>query len=149
MSSEVESKYGLSSWNYGSYHYNNPCYTKPKNQENQKHLQRSQSANFNKYGKRQLSQEEKIVTDDYLKAIKDTKTMKKLNRKDSFNNPSYNNSQSTLKKNLKYQLTFEEWTIMKNAQNEIYKNVQNIKETEDKKFELFNKKVDENYDIIK
>ena len=145
--SEVQS-YGLSSWNYGSFHPNNPVH---KEQPKNKTMQRSQSVNFSN-GKRKLAPDEKIVTEEYLKAANDIKVIKSMRRKDSFNsehNKSINSQNSQIKKNLKYQLTFEEWAIMKSAQNEIYKNVQMIKENEDRKFELFNKKVDENYDQIK
>jgi hypothetical protein len=145
--SEVQS-YGLSSWNYGSFHPNNPVH---KEQPKNKTMQRSQSVNLNN-GKRKLAPDEKIVTEEYLKAANDIKVIKSMRRKDSFNsehNKSINSQMSQNKKSLKYQLTFEEWAIMKSAQNEIYKNVQMIKENEDRKFELFNKKVDENYDQIK
>jgi hypothetical protein len=135
--------YGLSSWNYGSFLPSNPAH-------NVKSVKRSQSVNL--LNKRKLTQDEKIVTEEYLKAVNDNKVIKNLKRKDSFNsehNKSLYSKNSQMKKDLKYQLSFEEWAIMKSAQNEIYKNVQMIKENEDKKFEMFNKKVDENYEQIK
>jgi hypothetical protein len=174
--------YGLSSWNYGSFHASNPYYAPPKVprpnsaavvDSANRPIQRSQSVN--KFGKRKLEPEERIVTEDYLKAMKDVRTIKNsnsqhkkrmntshmgrtsgtnnnelsssCNRRESLN--SQGGSQIISKKNLKYQLTFEEWAIMKNKQNEIFKRVQVIKESEDKKFELFNKKIDENYDKVK
>jgi hypothetical protein len=186
MSSETQTQnrqnYGLSSWNYGSFHSTNPYYApshKPQN-DNQQNLQRCQSASsFNKYGKRKLREDEKIVTDEYLKVMRDNKTINSSNgvlphrrpsstikivrvsetdddnnnndssmrRRDSIN--SQTGLQTIAKKNLKYQLTFEEWAIMKNKQDEIYKRVKEIKESEDKKFEKFNKKIEENYEKVK
>jgi hypothetical protein len=140
--------YAPTSWNYGSFHPNNPVH---KEHEKTRTMQRSQSMNFNN-GKKKLSRDEKIVTEEYLKAANDIKVMKNIKRKDSFNSERYRSlysQNSQVRKNFKYQLSFEEWAIMKSAQNEIYKNVQMIKENEDKKFELFNKKVDENYQHIK
>jgi hypothetical protein len=177
MSSETQSynkpNYGLSSWNYGSFHSSNPIYAPPRraNTEtsvNDSKPQRCQSTN--KYGKRKLAPEDRIVTDDYLKVMKDARIIKNatphaqrrvntsvrrsndtgelnssINRKDSMNDgPS-----QIQRKNLKYQLSFEEWAIMKNKQEEIYKRVQVIKESEDKKFELFNRKIDQNYEKVK
>jgi hypothetical protein len=167
--------YGLSSWNYGSFHPSNPYHNKQANAacaDNKTTMQRCQSASgFNQHGKRRLNPDEKIVKDEYLKVMKDNKTIqnaakarKNPNRLPSSSGvvrsseegnsfvmrDSLNSGDSQiLKKNLKYQLTFEEWAIMKNKQDEILQRVKVIKESEDKKFELFNKKIDKNFEKVK
>jgi hypothetical protein len=171
MSTETQSynkpSYGLSSWNYGSFHASNPCYAPPRHTRCQTESEdiRCQSAKFNKHGKRKLAQDERIVTEEYMKVMKDSKTIKNSNTQKRLNTSvgrsnteintsinrrdSLNSSDVLKKKNLRYQLSFEEWAIMKNKQEEIFKRVQVIKESEDKKFELFNKKIDQNYEKVK
>lgn len=92
--------YALSSWNYGSFHYSNPRYVKKEqvpikvigseaekinnnnntntNNTNYMNINASKpkTSDFNKYGKRKLTETEKIVTEDYLKAMNDIKNIK-------------------------------------------------------------------------
>lgn len=51
-------------------------------------------------------------------------------------------------KSFKFQLSWEEWAAVKAKQQEIFKKVKIIKESEDQNFEYFNQKVDENYKVI-
>jgi hypothetical protein len=183
-----KSGFSLSSWNYGSFHHCNPYYQKReylaednKFQADETHKEklRSMSASLNKFGKRKLQEEEKIVTEDYLKLLHDVKVIKGNNSKQSSNKGNSNpnqpgtishssgnliqtysqNSQESSKlnflsvnsnkKNIKYQLTYDEWATLKAKQQEIYNKVKSIKETEGQKFEYFNRKVDENYNQVK
>lgn len=185
------SGYALSSWNYGSFHHCNPHYLKQEflkrrdnqnNEANNEHI-RSQSANINKYGKRILSEDERIVSDEYLKMMRDFKVIKNnvnqntLKRNKSTNafrsnqsirnnnntndniqniSNSINNMNNTSNmysniptKNMKYQLSYEEWAALKDKQKEIYNKVKSIKDSEDQKFDFFNKKINDNYQLIK
>jgi hypothetical protein len=179
--------FSLSSWNYGSFHHCNPFYQQGeyiKSANNKNDNRRSDSVNPIG-GKRILKEEEKIVTEEYLKNLKEYKIMKGENRtltknksasilkvacsqsniktqEDCAAQPVYTsqhsiskqnittpNSNFNSKKNLKYQLNFKEWALVKDKQQEIFKKVKKIKEDEDKNFEYFNKKIDENYQVVK
>jgi len=215
-----KSGYALSSWNYGSFHHCNPYYQKgeflrtrgreeeEKNSNtNYNNAKRAQSAGLNKYGKRRLQEDERIVTEEYLIAMKELKAIKNnpnasnnisgnrskskkiesagtgnLNISDNTSNlnninncsnnynSNFNSSSSqnliinnnslsggnsgtfsnnkTNVKPFKFQLSFEEWAAVKAKQQEIFKKVKIIKESEDNNFEFFNKKIDDNYRII-
>ena len=71
--------YSCSSWNYGSYTPYNPYYTqqiKYSNVSNQNRPIQIQKSNaYNKFGKRSLPEEERIVTNDYMKEINHLKHM--------------------------------------------------------------------------
>jgi hypothetical protein len=73
--------YSCSSWNYGAYAACNPCYIqqiKAANPMGQNRYNPAQNANlYNKYGKRTLREEERIVTNEYLKNINHMKKMEK------------------------------------------------------------------------
>jgi len=162
--------YVPSSWNYGSFHPSNPYYNRqnpPKDSSNKTgEIKRSCSANLNRHGKRILQEEEKIVTEDYLKTLKEFKTIKNIGHKSSTNlnrqnpqggeenNDSENDASmmkvmNSSKKNYKYQLSYEEWIAVKAKEQEIYNNVKLIKDKEDQNFENFNTKINENYNIVK
>jgi hypothetical protein len=87
-----------SSWNYGSFHQTNPRYTKiEKEKEKEKPIKllikenpqdknllpskNNNNNNMNKFGKRILNNEEKIVTEDLLKAMNDNKNIRGTSRK--------------------------------------------------------------------
>lgn len=165
--------YVPSSWNYGSFHPNNPYYNRRKPTKDNKNTAntRSNSANLNRFGKRILQEEEKIVTDDYLKTMNEMKTIKKLNNnikghkssssvnrlntqtsegdKESQGEVSLIKIMNSSKKSFKYQLSYEEWVAVKAKEQEIYHNVKLIKDQEDQNFENFNSKINENYNIVK
>ena len=82
--------FSCSSWNYGAYAACNPCYIqqiKAFSQQKQNRYIPPQNNNlFNKYGKRPLREEEKIVTNEYLQNINHMKKMEK--NKDRFRTKS-------------------------------------------------------------
>ena len=94
---QLQNGYALSSWNYGSFHATNPRYTKNEqpikllklenNSLEKNSTQRPLTAKLNKFGKRHLAEDEKIVTEDVLKAMNDNKnirgTSKIFNRQQS------------------------------------------------------------------
>ena len=73
--------YSCSSWNYGSYTPYNPYYTqqnKYSNIPNQNRYVHTQNNNvYNKFGKRALPEEERIVTNEYMKEINHIKYLEK------------------------------------------------------------------------
>ena len=173
MSFIPNNNYTCSSWNYGAYAACNPCYIqqiKASNASNQNRYIPPQYSNlYNKYGKRQLREEERIVTNEYLK---DINHMKKMNKnKDIFrtksanglrqthrknnniNNDNQNNNNNTNIKtdmtNYKFRLTYEEWLDVKNKQRMIFNQIKKIKEQEDEKMEKVNMKVDKKYKEVK
>ena len=170
--------YSCSSWNYGAYSASNPCYIqqiKNSNISNQNRYIIPQNNNiYNKYGKRQLREEERIVTNEYLKNINHMKEMN--NAKNIFrtksasglrtthrkNNDNQNNNEindnnnnnnaintKTDMSNYKFRLTYDEWLDVKNKQRMIFNQIKKIKEQEDEKMEKVNMKVDKKYKEIK
>lgn len=162
--------YSCSSWNYGAYAACNPCYVQqiktpnPQNQIRYNPLQNNQI--FNKYGKRPLREEERIVTNDYLQNINHMKKMEK--NKDIFrtksahglrrthrndnaeaNDQNLNTNTKTDSSKYKFRLTYEEWLEVKNKQKMIFNQIKKIKEQEDEKMEKVNMKVDKKYKEIK
>ena len=73
--------FSCSSWNYGSYCAFNPSYiarTQQRVQNNNNMPNKNINYNiYNRYGKRVLRADERIVTNDYLKGINYMKEMKK------------------------------------------------------------------------
>ena len=73
--------YSCSSWNYGSYAPCNPCFIqqfKSSNIMNQNKYIPPKNANaYNRYGKRILPEEERIVTNEYMQSINHMKKMEK------------------------------------------------------------------------
>ena len=156
--------YSCSSWNYGAYAACNPCYKyNISNLSNQSRYVPAQNANnFNKYGKRPLREEERIVTNEYLQNINHMKNMEKsknvfrtksanglrirTNRNNNNNNnnnennnqnePNNNNTNTkTDISNYKFRLTYDEWLEVKNKQRMIFNQIKKIKEQEDEKME--------------
>jgi len=86
-----QSGYALSSWNYGSFHYSNPRYTRTEHpikvisaetaNEKVQNIVRPVTSQLNKFGKRKLAENEKIVTEEYLKAMNDSKNIRGTSRK--------------------------------------------------------------------
>ena len=180
MSFIPNNNYSLSSWNYGAYSASNPCYNQQiKNLNNQYRYVVPQNNNiYNRYGKRQLREEERIVTNEYLKNINHMKKMNKA--KDLFrtksanglrnthrNNNNENNDNQNVNEgnnnnnnnnvintkadmtNYKFRLTYDEWLDVKNKQRMIFNQIKKIKEQEDEKMEKVNMKVDKKYKEIK
>ena len=172
--------YSCSSWNYGAYAACNPCYIqqyKISNPSNQNRYFPAQIANnFNKYGKRHLREEERIVINEYLQNINHMKNMEKSKnvfrtksanglriRTNRNNNNHNNNNENNNQKepnnnntntktdisNYKFRLTYDEWLEVKNKQRIIFNQIKKIKEQEDEKMEKVNMKVDKKYKEIK
>ena len=177
MSFIPNNNYTCSSWNYGAYAACNPCYIqqiKTANASNQNRYIPPQNNNlYNKYGKRPLREEERIVTNEYLQNINHMKKMKnakifrtksvngvrnthrKNNNNDNQNPNNQNNNINTNNNtkidisNYKYRLTYDEWLEVKNKQRMIFNQIKKIKEQEDEKMEKVNMKVDKKYKEIK
>ena len=162
--------YSCSSWNYGSYCAFNPSYFVQSQQRIQNNNNISKKNNiynsniYNRYGKRVLKADERIVTNDYLKGINYMKEMKKeeLKRTKSANglrkgtlreNNKNNdiNETNTISINKKYhfQLTYEDWIEVKNKQKMIFNQIKKLKDLEDEKNEKLNMKIDKKYKEIK
>ena len=162
--------YSCSSWNYGAYATCNPCYVQqvktPSQQSRIRYNPPQNNQLFNKYGKRPLREEERIVTNDYLQNINHMKEMEK--NKDIFrtksahglrrthrndnaeaNNQNLNTNTKTDSSKYKFRLTYEEWLEVKNKQKMIFNQIKKIKEQEDEKMEKVNMKVDKKYKEIK
>ena len=103
--SKKDNSFLLSSWDYGSFLKTNPIFLKNNHpvknilKENEiPEIDKKKSyENLNKYGKRKLSESEKIVTDDLVKLIKDLKIIKgnpKINNTKSFSKNLKNNKKS-------------------------------------------------------
>jgi hypothetical protein len=172
MSSIIQNNnYSCSSWNYGAYSSCNPCYIQHKYTNN--YIPPKTSNLYNRYGKRPLREEERIVTNEYLKSINYMKKMeknkdifrtksasglrtthRKSNNEDSNNqnmNEQNNNNVNTKTDitNYKFRLTYDEWLEVKNKQRMIFNQIKKIKEQEDEKMEKVNMKVDKKYKEIK
>ena len=160
--------YSCSSWNYGAYAVCNPCYVqqvKTPNPQNQiRYIPPQNNQLYNKYGKRPLREEERIVTNEYLQNINHMKKMEK--NKDIFRTKSAHGLRRTYRNNnvkvndqntnakpdsskYKFRLTYEEWLEVKNKQKMIFNQIKKIKEQEDEKMEKVNMKVDKKYKEIK
>jgi len=161
--------FSCSSWNYGAYAACNPCYVQKikafSQQKHSRHIPPQNNNLFNKYGKRPLREEEKIVTNEYLQNINHMKKMEK--NKDRFRTKSAigirrhqrieesddpNIMETNTKKGVKnynYGLTYEEWLEVKNQQQKIFNQIKKIKEQENEKMEKINMKVDKKYKEIK
>ena len=111
--------YSCSSWNYGSYAPTNPCFKQQLeylNTSNQNRYILPQNNNaYNKFGKRILPEEERIVTNEYMQEINHKKKMERS--KDAFRVKSA----QTIKQNN----TIKENNKSDNPQNENENNEQN------------------------
>ena len=173
--------YSCSSWNYGSYAPCNPYFVqqfKSPSYITQPTHAAPQSVNYTKFGKRFLPEEERIVTNEFMKEINHMKkidkykdsftikqkpntTTKELNTNNDINNnvdkninTNMNNNQNnniikTDTNKYKFKLTYDEWLDVKNKQQMIFNQIKKIKEEEDKKMEKVNMKVDKKYKEIK
>ena len=161
--------FSCSSWNYGAYAACNPCYVQQikafSQQKHSRYIPPQNNNLFNKYGKRPLREEEKIVTNEYLQNINHMKKMEK--NKDRFRTKSAmgirrnqrieesddpNIMDTNAKKGIKnynYGLTYEEWLQVKNQQQKIFSQIKKIKEQENEKMEKVNMRVDKKYKEIK
>ena len=128
----------LSSWTYGSFLPCNPGYNVKVVGNPKRNTMKPPTE------KRILKEEEKIVTNDYLKNMADFKVMKgevKRNKSSSHlyrktntmtnqsNQSNMNDNYATTKtmtkkNNFKYQLEYEEWLAVKQKQQMIYKEIQ-------------------------
>lgn len=174
----INPAYTLSSWNYGAYSQNNPYYAPPSVNNNMVKTERrnfNKNNQINQYGKRILREEEKIVTNEYMENINHMKKMEKEEKNGMFRAKSANAFRCTKRKNsvsqkennskvicdeqitttktdtsnFKYRLTYGEWLAVKKKQAMIFNQIKKIKEEEELKAELTNKKVDKKYKEIK
>ena len=174
--------FSLSSWNYGAYSNSNPYFhqgVRPISaQYQQPNIPKTFNYNYNKFGKRILPEEERIVTNDYMSTINHMKKMKQaeLNKQkkkrknkniqkekekegeEELNEQNITQSQNDENKKVdiktdtsdyKFRLSFEEWMEVKRKQQMIFNQIKKIKEEEDKKMEKMNMKVDKKYNEIK
>ena len=174
--------FSLSSWNYGAYSKSNPYFqqgVRPISaQYQQPNIPKTFNYNYNKFGKRILPEEERIVTNDYMSTINQMKKMKQyeLNKQkkkrknkniqkekekegeEELNEQNITQSQNDENKKVdiktdtsdyKFRLSFEEWMEVKRKQQMIFNQIKKIKEEEDKKMEKMNMKVDKKYNEIK
>ena len=162
--------FSCSSWNYGSYCAFNPSYISQSHQRIQNNNNYAANKNnnniYNRYGKRILKKEERIVTNEYLKGINYMKEMKKeeLKRNKSANgirkgtyreNNKVNNNDinetnaNSINKKYHFQLTYEDWIEVKNKQKMIFNQIKKLKDLEDEKNEKLNLKIDKKYKEIK
>ena len=161
--------FSCSSWNYGAYAVCNPCYVQQIKTSNQnRYIPTQTNLVYNKYGKRPLREEERIVTNEYLQSINHMKEMEKnkdifrtksangLRRTHRNNNNNATNDPNNLNtntksdiSNYKFRLTYDEWLEVKNKQKMIFNQIKKIKEQEDEKMEKVNMKVDKKYKEIK
>lgn len=134
----TNSGYALSSWNYGSFHYSNPRYTKseqpikligaaqPQLTNQQKPDRPVTSQTLNKFGKRKLAENEKIVTEEYLKAMNDNKnirgTSRKLNQNRSSSNMRYSSSNKNQKNEHRLNYSFNNKNYENDNSNSNYTN---------------------------
>ena len=186
--------YLLSSWNYGSYSPCNPYYKtyiktknsnintnpnkpimKAKSNEKIKTKKITEITSQNKYQRRHLKEEERIVTNEYLKSFNYYKKMQNLMSKGAFrpksaarvkvtkiNNINNNLISSEREKNQKklktennenekprIKLTFNEWLKVKDKQREYCNIIVKKQKEEEKKRKIENKKIEIKYNKIK
>lgn len=184
--SQTKNQFSCSSWNYGAYSYSNPYYAQQINKYNTylKPSENKTGAMINRpqpkltnFGKRILREEDKIVTNDYLRNInllkkiegKDLKNEGKFNKSKVkstlHNDETYNNNDVSATQNnnsgnqkskfnkseedYKFRLTFDEWCTVKDKQQAIFNKIKKLKEIEDQKMEKINRNVDKKYKEIK
>jgi hypothetical protein len=174
--------FSCSSWNYGSYSISNPYFkqgNRPTScQYQQLNMPKNTNYSYNKFGKRILPEEERIVTNDYMSTINHMKSIKESELKKAKKRHNNKNIQKDKEKegeepvneenlteyqntndkkvdiktdttDYKFRLSFEEWMEVKRKQQMIFNQIKKIKEEEDKKMEKLNMKVDKKYNEIK
>jgi hypothetical protein len=126
----TNSGYACSSWIYGSFHHSNPRFIKSEQpvkligeaQRQNKNPQNSEqpvtAQNLNKYGKRKLAENEKIVTEDFLKAMSDNKNIRGTSKKLNQNRSSTNLRSSCTNKNYKTEQHLNNSANNQNNENE-------------------------------
>ena len=160
------SKFSCSSWNYGSYCSFNPSYMAPPRPRAQSKVNIPNPNIYNRYGKRVLKHDERIVTNEYLKGINYMKQMKKEdlkrtksakglrythreNNNNNINDGESNMQSSSNNKKYHFQLTYDDWIEVKNKQRMIFNQIKKLKQIEDEKNEKLNLKIDKKYKEIK
>ena len=160
------SKFSCSSWNYGSYCSFNPSYMAPPRPRAQSKVNIPNPNIYNRYGKRVLKHDERIVTNEYLKGINYMKQMKKEdlkrtksakglrythreNNNNNINDDESNMQSSSNNKKYHFQLTYDDWIEVKNKQRMIFNQIKKLKQIEDEKNEKLNLKIDKKYKEIK
>ena len=172
MNKEKKTKkmlFTLSSWNYGSYCMNNPCYISVKtsqdkcNENNEIKVNRNTEIPTYRYGKRFLKEEERIVTNEIMESLNHYNEMQKCMKKGMFRTKSANGLRYSkndeedmnikqVKLNsgdYKYRLSFGEWLQIKKKQYEIINNIKNRKMLENLKVEEENKQINIKYNELK
>ena len=152
--------FSCSSWNYGSYSISNPYFIQgnrpPSAQYQQRNIQKTSNYSYNKFGKRILPEEERIVTNDYMSTINHMKKIKefeskkskkrKMNKNDlnekekegekELNEENVEEPNSTIKNkkvdiktdttDYKFRLSFDEWMEVKRKQQMIFNQIKKI-----------------------
>ena len=153
--------FSCSSWNYGSYSISNPYFNqgnRPTSCQYQKvNISKNTNYSYNKFGKRILPEEERIVTNDYMSTINHMKSMKESELKKSKKKRNNKNTQKDKEKegeepineenvseyqntndkkvdiktdttDYKFRLSFEEWMELKRKKQMIFNQIKKIKE---------------------
>ena len=94
--------FSCSSWNYGAYSVSNPYFNQANrpssSQYRQVNIQKVNNYSYNKFGKRILPEEERIVTNDYMSTINHMKKIKEFESKKSKKKHKNKNEQETKEK---------------------------------------------------
>ena len=155
--------FSCSSWNYGAYSISNPYFTqvaKPSTiPNNTPYIPKINNNSYNKFGKRILREEERIVTNDYMSTInhmkkikesemqkgkkktKKKKELKEQNKEDNQVNEENTELENSNIKNkpvdiktdttdYKFRLSYDEWMEVKRKQQMIFNQIKKIKEGE-------------------
>ena len=131
--------YSCSSWNYGAYAPCNPCFIQQNKYYSNANQNRYNPAQNNyactKFGKRILPEEERIVTNEYMKEINHIKKMERA--KDSFKSTKTNRPRSNYITKENNENTKNASKDHNNNTNNNNNNVTNIKtDTNNYKFRL-------------
>lgn len=97
--------FSCSSWNYGAYSVSNPYFNQANrpssSQYRQVNIQKVNNYSYNKFGKRILPEEERIVTNDYMSTINHMKKIKEFESKKSKKSIKIRMSKKRKKKKVK------------------------------------------------
>ena len=133
------SNFSCSSWNYGSYSMSNPYFVQgnrpSSNQYRQPNVQKVNNYSYNKFGKRILPEEERIVTNDYMSTINHLKKIKEFEEKKSKKKHVKKNEQNEKEKD-KEESQNEENIQENQSTNSKNKKVEIKTDTTDYKFRL-------------
>ena len=136
--------YSLSSWNYGAYSMANPYYSVSRTQNSS-----NQGTSQLFYPKRTLREDEKIVTNEYVRNLNNYKLINKNNKMKRCKSANASKMTVNSDKNYKYKLTYEEWCAVKEKQLEIFNKIKKMKESDDENMKIINQNVDIKYNEIK